>query len=381
LITELNISIDAAYTLARILVRSPGPFDRFTGRQILLQASQLGSAKATLHIVKSAAKSNQLDKNEVQPALAHLRKLVARDPPLIPVLVAQAKILEEEQDFKAAEQLYKRAIEHVAPAERSLASRVARRLRDQYGASEDEAKIELKITVDDKDPEQDVVAAYLGLARIQCHQLDDNKAAVVNWEVAAFEYDDPLAYFALATDLENKARSDHADQMNGSGPLDHQWIRYVPYKWYEYTMKAAVSGHAIACYNIGLFYLLETMHIADRILDNKLRRTLKESPMVNATPRTLFKASLHDAESNQVDSIRRWFLCAGRAGHNPGYLLAEFVERMASIAPLSAKMKSSLLEEIAADGRTDDKNFKNVQWTSNDQEMAQRLLNWVETEA
>jgi tetratricopeptide (TPR) repeat protein len=372
-VTELNIPIDAAYTFARILVRSPGQYDKHVGRQILLQASQLGSAKATLHIVKGATKSDQLSKKEVQPALAHVKRLASRDPPIIPALVAQAKILELEQDFEGAAELYKKAIEHVAPTEKTLASRVVQNLRDRYSAAEDEAKIEPRITVEEKDQELDVVAAHLGLAQLLYVHLDDQESAIANWEIAAFEYDDPLAYFKLAEHIRDGVKTGQSSA--SSDPHDNfHWMHYMPYKWYEYTMKAAVSGHAMACFRIGDLYYLELIGLADEIVDGKLRRALMESPLANASPKTLLARHVPSALTNQIDTITRWYKCAGKAGLNKGYLAADALERIENCTPSNLNLRRSLLDDVALDGKTDIEGLQDVQWSSTDQELAKRLL-------
>merc|ERR1712115_678568 len=117
-------------------------------------------------------------------------------------------------------------------------------------------KAERRITVDDKDIELDVVAAHIGLARIQLYhsQPIQREDGVKNLEIAALEYDDPMAFFELARHLETVAREQSKDDIahrQDTDPLDHEWMRLVSHEWLEYITKAAVSGHAIACYQLG----------------------------------------------------------------------------------------------------------------------------------
>jgi tetratricopeptide (TPR) repeat protein len=317
-VPEFGISIDAAYTLARLLVRSSGPLDRFQGRQILLQASQLGSAKATLYAVKTATKTRQLDKQDIQPVLDQLQKLATQKATVVPALVAQARIHEENGEFPAAEALYTKAINAVPEARPSVIARLGKRIKERFNLEDAEAVVKKKITVDDMDTELDVVAAHLGLAQLQYHRLSDHGEAIKNWEIAALEYDDPVAYFNLATHLETIAKLHNEDKSD-----DHHWLLYVPYKWYEYMMKAAASGHAEACYKIGMFYMLGYKGHTQQIADYRLQTALASNPLMTASPGIFRASSKYNTELNQVDTIQRWLRCAEEGGHAEAHILLQ----------------------------------------------------------
>ena len=364
--SEQGISIDAAYTLARLLVRSPGQLDKYQGRQILLQASQLGSAKATLHIVKTAVVSNQLDKDEVQPALNQLKKLLDQEPPIVPALVAGAKVCEAEGDLETAEHFYKSAIGHVPAPEKSRAARLSEGLKSRYSPERAERSEERKITVEENDIELDVVAAHVGLARILLQHGSQHDEAVKHLEIAALEYDDPAAYFELARHYENVARDEHVQQRMQDDPLDHDWMRFVPYKWFEYTMKATVSGHAEASYKIGLFYGLQVRGWGSQIADVKLRQMMQENPMMKG-------------ERNQIDTVEKWFMCAAHAGYTSAYLLARFVHLLESSGHMKgSKEQAELYKRVAQGAPTNDFDLGHVKWTGEDQQLALSLANWID---
>lgn len=273
-------------------------------------------------------KFEQLHKDEIQPSLAHLTKLTAVQPPIVAAHVAAAKYAEAAGDYKQAAALYEAAIDHVPVAQKSATVRVYEGLKRVYGASGEEVEKERKITIDEKDTELDIVAAHLGLANIQYWHVAKHKDAVKNWAIAAFEYHDPAAYWELAAhcrrmvkgalktgDLEVQAGrpvnlvDDYGMRAhNDHHPIDNYWMASAPYSWYEYTMKAAVSGHAEACYSIGILYLLNLIYPEVYIVDPKMRRLLLDSPFTKEM-------------ADQVDTAGRWLVCAGKAGWNPGYLV------------------------------------------------------------
>jgi TPR repeat protein len=205
--------------------------------------------------------------------------------------------------------MYERAISYDLKPAPSLAARAYQGLKQKYGPqSPSETREERIITIDDKDTELDIVVGLISLGRLQWNWLPgERNSAVRNFKIAAFEYDDPSAYWHLASDLEKISKVLHRDVS-----VDNAWILHVPYEWYEYTMKAAVSGHAAACYNIGSFHLFSLMEPIPHIDNAKLRRTLLEGPMT-------------DSASNRLDTTYRWMMCAGKAGYGLGYLVAQFV--------------------------------------------------------
>ncbi|KIW02025.1 uncharacterized protein PV09_06531 [Verruconis gallopava] len=336
----LGISIDAAYTLARLLVLSPGPLDQYRGRQILLQASALGSAKATIYVVKTATKSKQLGKQEVQPALKHLQELASQEPPILPAQVAQANVYYENAMYDDAEKMYRKVIDHV-PLDRNFSriKRLAKGLRERYAASEpDGLVVAKKFTVEDKDVELDVVSARMGLARIQYYIRSDKDNAIKSWEIAALDHDDPNAYYELAMHLEELARNTKQTEPCLEKNFDNMWMRFVPYKWFEYMMKAAASGHAEACYKIGLLYMLKKQGLASQIVDLRLRRALDDSPLLRnrKSVRDWVREAMSSKgvvlcrEEDQDEIIRRWFECGSQSGSNSAKMALQLVEDLKS---------------------------------------------------
>jgi tetratricopeptide (TPR) repeat protein len=386
---ELGISIDAAYTLARLLVRSRGPLDQYKGRQILLLASQLGSAKATLFVVKTAVKKKQLKRQEVQPSLRELKKLLEQDPPIIAALVAQAKIHEEEQEFEEAEELYRRALQRPSTQNKpSSFVRFAKQLQKKFSAEDSNLVKKKKITVGDNDPELDVVAAHLGLAQVKYSgNVIDHDEAFRHWKIAALEHDDPVAYYKLAMHLEWCAIRDNKDKLDSTDPIEHNGLRFVPYSWYEYMMKAAASGHAEAGYKIGLFYMLDHMEYANKITDHRLRHVLTEGALRNEVSRdktepdtqtTVGGIVYDDTTRNLTHVVDLWLRAAYESGCTAAYLPRQLlllgIKRPQGF-PYDEPMSAVLW--VATHGTALEAHPEDKMWSPKDQENAIMLYRWL----
>jgi tetratricopeptide (TPR) repeat protein len=331
-------------------------------------------------VIKTAAKSKQLNKQEVQPSLKQLQKLVEQDPPIIPALVAQALVYEQEQEFKAAEELYRKALDSTPPKGKpSLLARVVSRLKERLSSADTDAITEKKIIVEDKDTELDMAAAHLGLAEIQYYRTYDYENALKNWEIAALNYDDPEAYYKITQHLEAVAKNDNKDLLDDNDPVEHNCLRFVPYKWYEYMMKAAASGHAEACYKIGLFLMLARRGYSKQITDRRLRNALANSPLMKQSPwpARVGNPEKYSEERNQVHVIDRWFSAACQLGYTPAEISLALLWLDQKSTPLSPESHVRNVLWIATRGRFVDMQSEDMQLSMNDQEKAIKLYKWL----
>lgn len=274
---EHQVSIDVAYTLGRLMLRSKGPSDRQSGRRIVIFASQSGSARASLYIVKTALKQNQLSAAEIKESLKHVNAMAKMDPPSIPALVLEAQIHEARDEHDAALETYLKAINsHTTRPWYQKIKSFFPRVFSTSGST----LIKAKVNVDEDDTELDIAAAHLNLGNLQADYFGDYKrtanGAIAQWEKAALQYDDPNAYYRLAQLIEDSVKLENRTALNtpnldSSEPLtpdiyDYKWISYAPYEWYEYSLKAAASGHPGGMCNMGRFYMIPYLIGSDRLI-------------------------------------------------------------------------------------------------------------------
>jgi hypothetical protein len=262
--TEYRVQLDDVTNLARIYIRSRDAGDRLLGRKILLRLSTAGSAVATVHAVKMAYKQKQLHSQEVQQPLARLRELAAQGT-YIPAMVLQGLIYESIGRSAIAIGLYEKAIklgeveDSSAVVKKSEESFLKRLLgKEEVDWSEKAMSKPGAALAEEEDRELDIATAYVQLGGLI---LDKNFGQGKKcFEAAALKYDDPNAYFYLA-------------EFEGG---EYTW------KWLQYTLKAAASGHTDAAHNLGVFYALPRDEVR-KIKDKKIQDELFNNPVFRPT--------------------------------------------------------------------------------------------------
>ena len=208
--------------LAHILLRSGHQSNILTGHNLFLAASTQHEETATLHLISQAlaASPNQLRNPDLISARQHLDHLVASNNP--EALTLLGLIREQEGDTIDALGLYNRACSTTTTT-----------------------------TGNNNSPKDssDAVAfakALLSIARLQQRQGNTSSAKAA-LEKAAYSYDNPYAYFHLA--------SNH--------------IALTSPKYFSYMLKAASSGVIAAAHELGLFYFAQSLGmIPSSISDN-----------------------------------------------------------------------------------------------------------------
>ena len=248
LLIDHDIALESLTILAKILLRAGREEYHSIAFAILQTASDQREPGATLFLISVAAKSAKLQSPGVSSAKIHLRELVEEGS--IPAMILQAQILENQGETAKALHLYERAID----AEHDgIASTVANISAQDFGQ------------------------AWVAVARLKGNSTD-KEGAKKAYEMAAFHYDDPWAYYCLAIDDGNV--------------LNPQSIQYL--------LKAAASGVPHAAHKLGMYYFA----LAQQSATDSGETTLRKRPWINRG----------SSPSSPTDNHRNWRLAAAWLG-------------------------------------------------------------------
>ncbi|KAF2400932.1 hypothetical protein EJ06DRAFT_556408 [Trichodelitschia bisporula] len=297
----VRVEISALCVLARVLLASQDPKIRAIGRSILLSASEAGDPAATIHAVNVAIRTDQLGSKEVQGPLARLRELA--DSGFQHAMVPQGKVHESYGEDLKALATYERLCEiskdnqaeELQPSGRpSLKVQLKAMLHGHWGflrETHEHFKSYTQMTGDMLDSNVAMALVAIGDLRLKNGPLFDHKAAYAAFKEAALKHEDPQALV---------------------------WVRefdcrepYSP-KWFEYTMKLAVSGYSQAAHELGDMYSLPRSKVLE--LDTAMQDEILNNPAY----RGLSRREAAELDSKEVDpaDLRRflwaseWYLVA-----------------------------------------------------------------------
>lgn len=184
--------------LGAILNRCNAPDQKLLAKVLMLTASALGDASATMLILKSALQRGTIHSREHAPPMRHLLDLAASESNL-QAMILLGKILGDQRENDEALKWFRKAAERGADAQNI---------------------------------DSGVISDALVYEGLLLQRERDRSGAKAVFQRAALELDNPLAYFHLA-------------QLQDSGSSIEE----------GYLLKAAVSGVPEACHCLGMFYL------------------------------------------------------------------------------------------------------------------------------
>lgn len=244
--------------LAEVLKRSGLKDCQATARRLIIAASDLHDPGATLQLVTEAIHTSRLTHPDIIGPRTHLEILVKKDQnPAAMVLLGHIR----ETQGKTDEAL-------------SLYERATNADSDTYTGVE---------AVDDS-----IGEAWVKLSRLKLRK-GDSRGAKAAIEKGAFQYDEPLAYYYLATTT---------DQDSADYP--------------RYLMKAAASSVAEAAQSLGIYYNSKWKNNL-YIPADKEGSTESEVKAGSSSPKKSSFVSEEESEANR-QLAAEWFSVAAEAG-------------------------------------------------------------------
>ena len=256
-IIDHGIALDDLTMLAKILLHAGREEYHSIAFTLLQTASAEKEPGATLFLISSAAKASKLNSPGISSAKVHLRELVNEGS--ISAMILQAQILENQGEKAKALQLYERAVN-----------------AEQVDTCSNDADASA----------QDFGQAWVAIARLKSHSTD-NEAAKKAYEMAAFHYDDPWAYYCLA--------------IYDGNVLNSQSIQYL--------LKAAASGVPQAAHKLGMYYFTLAQESAADSNETTLSRG--KDPLA-IQERSWMKRG--KSPSSPTDNHKNWRLAAAWLG-------------------------------------------------------------------
>ena len=190
--------------LAKVLLRAGLPEHYSVATSLLLSASEQRDAEASKFLISEAIRNSKLSSPSIAPARSHLRQLVEAGSPS--AMMLQARILEIQGEPERALHLYEKSVGGQANSDNPAIA----------------------------DSIDDLGEAWMAIAKLKAKNRDESGAEKA-YEIAAFQYDDPWAYYWLA---------------------DRRWQTANP-QALQYMLKAASSGVVLAAHKLGLHYFAQ----------------------------------------------------------------------------------------------------------------------------
>ncbi|KAE9990940.1 hypothetical protein Vi05172_g8451 [Venturia inaequalis] len=252
LCSALGVELDKLTDVGTLYLQSKHPADRLLGRNLLLSASRAGSLAATIFLVYSAHSQQSLNAAELVKPRIHLKSSVQAGTTNVQALVLQGILYRDRKLYKEAASCFEKAIA-LAGRKDTDDSRFVKFLR----------WIGLDIgfqdpNLDKRRPQDlalDQVEAHIQLATLQNnHQIGGEGSE--NLKIAALEYDDPRAYYMLAS-------------------VNDQYS----YEWLQYMMKAAASGYGSAMEEIADLLGFSEEELKKLVPDQRVQDWVLESPV------------------------------------------------------------------------------------------------------